>query len=1547
MKIFVSANFHIAKLSGTSVPGLGIFRSWERGTKVAPRHVSHTSTRKLTNLILLPLIVTLLLAFVFTPSISWAEDVNSSDSTESSEINPFDYLPLDVTTSTDDLPSNQIRVTVVGTNELGLDLSDHSVSFDVPDGWSLVDGSATSDAKTTKDGETVSTTGVIAKNYGSKTDQTGNDSDSGAASNSSIAKGGKGLPSTGSTLTIVAIIATLAIITAAGIHITKRKGVRTALGVVLAILLVWNLTPSGAVQAYADEQAADGSNTGSDTSLDDSFMAGLDAPFALTKTVDVDDNGETLSIKATVSCNLAGNNAGIVNLELSRPIGVGAQTTTVVVNSETAYAGSSETEGEMRTFDTSKITLSGSLSDAAVRPGAYTVKVGGTDENSNSLEDRTHYELRLTIDNIAEGVASEDSDYGYIELTDQPFADESQSYGIACVSYADSAGSIAQITSELPIGDDAIAHTFDNGLYWDGDNKFRVPVDLDGVEVGLPIRSDSEFAQYATGYTFTIDGVEYHTFTNDDILANIQLPYDYGISIVECTNDLGYTWLTFQVNGDTGAAAYKRLTTALSQGLLFGGQITATFKNTIVYPDGMDGAASEENGDPFAYAESNPIAFAWAVQLERGERNTTITYLAAAHSSEETDGSDTAGSINLVDGTTFSAYKTSTGDDGKSEQSPASDIKASTYDAENNIFKIDVAVPNDQFDSDAELLGLSESDKDGLFNSLYTYVNGIELRMNDGSTNAFGVPEQDKSVALFDGESVKSATSDTDEDEDDGNSSGNENEISLTSTDDGETATSDTLTMLDVSDVICRYQSLTIASANIQENTGKNIEALGVVYKRTSNESKTDSQIKKVLNSAVSVGFGINHAVNLVKVLGGGFFNYATAIFTVTGLIGAFVFDLLPEETETYSIDDVMNKLDEMNKKIDSIETTVNTINVKMDEQTDKILWKGDDATYTNLKSFLCSQTTTNIFSGMDSVLGNYYELDKDGKKTTTPCSRTTSLSRMPEDAIDALEKYLNRIDKNAENKGFNGIGGAYTALRNVLVPGAAGSENILDNYFNYVDSKYNWNVETLSAKRAFLASFMVMHNNAYTLYSAKLGVELYKARNDAATTAAIKVDVDELQQYSDDMSAVLYGAVNWDQLRKDYPGESKDYPEGDSGAVSDIDREALLKDNPGKTFDEVVQEKYHTESAYIQATKDTESTELTFIATDSARQRTYSTSSYALTAAYDESCFALVYLSGKQEDSPDNSWKPENENSFAFDELQTMVKRLNNLPASMRLTIADSDGTRRPVENIIEEMEALGFKSVNPNAQYNKQLLQIDTATMKEREKQITGSVNEDSWVQNGSTTKVWATVNANEENPTDEVDRYSDKAHNWNYFFTEYGYRLTTLKDEKDTLYLRTQYVSELSSSSTNRPISSVKVGNQITDPESYAVITADDAKIVSKTTWGGNVDGFTKDIPTKVVARYGKVYNLAKDQIISNQLLYMYEVPDVPIFIWLMLGDTPYAKVEYYAFGTINLNVTSPKDLMSSYKTWYQQNWYSEAGGSQNAILDKKRNGGYTSI
>ncbi len=1491
--------------------------------------------------LLVMLLAVLSLVITAAPRMALADDATDAAQSEEATVDPFDYLPLDVTTSTDGLADDQVQITVTDTNKLDVDLSEHSVSFKVPDGWTLVSGSASSEVAATKDGESVSTTAVLAKGSasGSQDTQNGQSADADSADNAGKSK--DKTPNTGDSSAVVAIVAVLVIAGLVALHAGKKLRFKATLSVVLIGVLLLNMFPASALKAMADEVngTSQSSQTTSDDVQDADAASDADGSFDFSKTVEVDARGEKLSIEATVTCKASSDAAsGIVNLEMSRPIHIGANTVNVSVLSEVAYAGSSETAGELNSFDTSKITLSGSLEGATVRSGAYTVKVEGKNEDDASLINRTHYELRFIIDNIPEGAASEDSSYGYVELADQPFADESQTYGIACVSYSDPTGSIVDVTSEAPMDDDVNAHTFDNGCYWDGNNRFRVPVDMDGLDVGLPIPATSEFAGYATGDTFTIDGVEYRTFTNDDIVKSIQVNGNSNIDVTECARDLSYTWVTLEVKDASGYAAYQELTDALTQGgILFGGEITSTYKNTIVYPEDVVADATGSKGDAFAYAKTSPVAFVWAVQLERGDQNTVVTYFASAHSSQEADDEDEVGDVDLSESTTFSAYRVLTDDNGESKEVEASDIQASVYDAEKNLIKLEVSVPNDQFDSDVTLRGLSAADKDKLFDAMYMYLSNVNLGMTNGSVNAFGVPEKGADIELFDGESLNRAEADDDADAE-----------PAALSDDAAGAEAAANTAADgtsifeayISSIVPRYTSLAVAAGTVTTNAGDSVKQVDTIYRQSSNSSKADARVKSVLSDAVSTGLGINHAVNLVMVLGKSFFNYATAGFTIVGLLGVFFTDFLPQETQQYTVDDVMNKLDEMNTKLDCVETTVKTINVKLDQQSAKTEWNQESNTYKSLMSLLCSQTTSDIFKGMDTVLGEYYELDANGKETTKKCSRSTTISQMPEKAVKALETYLNAVDDNAKNKGFNnGIGGAYTALRNVVVSSSTvDNENIFDVYFKYVDTKYNWDVETKAAKRAFLASFMVMYNNAYALYSAKLSVQLYRAKGNTAATQGVMVNMQELHNYSNEISAVLYGKVDWDQLRKDYPGKAGQSSVDPTITATDIDTAKLLADNPGKTFNEVVEEKYLENSAYMVASTDTDVTEVKFLATDSTRMRSYKVGSYALTAAYDGTCFADAYTSGLFLNIT-SDWKPST--TFEIDELRTMAARLNALPAAMRPTITDSDGTERPVENIVEEMEAVGFKSQQPNTQFSKQLLNIDTSTMRAREEKIIGNGKASLWDKNGATTRVWATVLDGDKNPTDEVDRYSDTARNWNYFFTDFGYNILYQDGKK----IRQQYSLNLSSDG-ERLISSVNIGNKITDPQNYIVTSVEDVKGVgSISAWGGN--GCRKDQPSRIAVRYGTIFNLKTGEEVENQLLYAVQVQLPTALAFLSHGAKAFSgqvRCEYYPFGQLQVSDNGRTALTSSYASWYQTNWYADAitggteyDGSQNNSLD----------
>ncbi len=1492
---------------------------------------------------------------IFALVLAFAPGTALADEAENTSVDPFDYLLLDVSASTDGLPDDQVQVTVTGTNKVGMELIDHKVSFKTPDGWTLVSGSETSEGATTNDGDTVSTTAVLAKKA---SDSGAADTDANGTNNTNGAKASGKTPNTGDNSATIAAVAIAVVLAAAALYGAKKLRFKATLSLFLAALLVLNMIPNSALKAMADE--VNGTATTSSATTTDASTA---SPFSVSKNFEVDVRGEKLTVTASVSCNTSSDAVapGVVNLQIKRAIPVDSSTVSVSVLSEVAYAGSSENVDEKCPFDESKIALTGSLTGATVREGAYTVKVAGKNEDSSELEDRTHYELRFIIDGIPDGAAEEDSDYGYIELSNQPFADTTQGYGVACVSYSKPSGYIAQVGSQTPLDGDADNHTFANGKYYDGNNRFRVPVELDGVEVGLPIPATSEFARYANGDTFTVNGVEYRTFTSDDILNGISFNTgNENISVVECVSDLDYTWLTFEVEGETGYAAYKQLTDALTEaGLLFGGQITSTYSNTIVYPKGLTTAEDGTKNDPFVYAETSPVAYAYAVQVKRGEQDTTITYLAGLHSSQELKDDETdVGDVDLLDTTTFSAYRVSTSEDGSSTEARATDVAVSVYDADSkyvdgdysidkDLFKMEVTVPNDTFDSDPQLAMLDPSDSDSYLAAMYTYLGNVKLRMTDGSINAFGVPEKDVDVALFDGVALNNAAAD------DGESVSTDAEASVASiaslSDDDNSnavATASVVSGL-VPGQIVGYKALGAAPV-VNVDPGRDVKAMDTIY-RKSGETEDDSKastikrVKAITLSAVSTGLGINHAVNLVKVLGPGLLNYVTAGFTIVGLLGVFISDLLPKETEKYTVDDVMAKLDEMNAKLDTIDTTVKTINVKLDEQSAQQAWQQQASTYTNLSSLLSSKTTSNFYVGMDNVLKQYMELDENGKETTTPCSRTTSVSRMPEKAIKALKKYLNGIDESAANKGFStGISGAYTTLRNVLLVnnGLVPGKNMLDIYYDYVNTCYNWDVETKIAKRAFLASLMVMYNNAYALYSAKLSVELYEANasGDEAEKQTVWGKMEELREYSEDISKVLYGEVDWDQVKADYPGESKTSSVDPSITVTDFDAEKLLAANAGKTVGEVLQEKYLTPSKYLKAVEDTSYTEVKFIATDATRQRTYSLDNYALTAAYDETCFAKAYVTGYFNQLT-NSWKPTC--SFTEDELQTMVKRLNALPASLRptITITNADGTKttRPVENIAEEMEAIGFKTQNPTSQFKKQLLTVETSVQQAKEEKIIGNKNSALWANNGSTTDVWATVSV--ADATKEVDRYSDEAHNWNYFFTEFGYKVARVGNKK----VRLQYAHDLSDGKTSL-ISNVDMGNTVSDPQNYIVLSVNDAKGTTSK-WGGS--GYGNDRTTMVAGRWGTVFNLKTGAVVKNQLLYAVEM-QVPVLPWLK-SETDAIRVDYYPFGVLNVDTKGHSAMLSDYASWYQTNWYSktdsDAARTQNETIDIWRNNSAT--
>ena len=145
-------------------------------------------TDKRRGTVLALLLAALALVLTFVPKVALA------DETDSSSLDPFEYLTLDVAASTDGLPDDQVQVSVTGTNKVGMELADHTVSFKVPDGWTLVSGSTSSTPATTQDGESVSATAILAKNAGDGGTGSNANADAGSNAGSTSNASGSGAP---------------------------------------------------------------------------------------------------------------------------------------------------------------------------------------------------------------------------------------------------------------------------------------------------------------------------------------------------------------------------------------------------------------------------------------------------------------------------------------------------------------------------------------------------------------------------------------------------------------------------------------------------------------------------------------------------------------------------------------------------------------------------------------------------------------------------------------------------------------------------------------------------------------------------------------------------------------------------------------------------------------------------------------------------------------------------------------------------------------------------------------------------------------------------------------------------------------------------------------------------------------------------------------------------------------------------------------------------------------------------------------------------------
>ena len=1552
----------------------------------------YTGTRALdakrggARLALMLAVMAALVALALTPTLARADDVVDNDEV-------VNAVPLTGSATVKDLPDGQIQITVSSTNDSGADVPGHLVEFEAPDGYELVSGSLKSAVQTTKDGDTLSTTAVFKKTGESTKKDTGN----------KVNTGKKGaLPRTGDTLTYIGVAVVCLCAGVLFIMAARKLHFKGMILIVATVALVAASYPVPMLQAFADE--ATSGNTVAYEVEDDAPVSGeeedaaCDTPVTGTKTLDLTAGDQEVSVDAKVTFLVAGDHdsASTVNVDTSNSIAKYATSAFLILESPEPFAkeSTSKKEGEEAIdelsddevedeamvsdfgfFDGSKLEFSGALEGATLRGDPIVFKTTEKDEyakNTLDDDDTTHYEMWLAIDDIPAKYAETDADknyadcmnnnpyYGYISFAEGSFdkgdsADES-SLGIACVKFVDNDPTILQVTSKTDaLGSDTDVYTYDNGEFYDGSNKFKVAIDLDGVYLGMPVRDDVEgFDQIGTK-AYTIDGVEGHTFKQIDAdyaLANgyvSLLHKDGGPNVTPTALDWddANLWVEFTVEGATGQEAYAAFTEALSRGVRINPMLASmvgTSYAVIAYPEDTDGSTSDE-GDGFAYAESNPTAVMWATDYETSGETTEITYLAAVQGASDLVSDDeTVTDVNLKKKTTFTATKQEVEDSGSSDEasngatnandaSGDADLSSTSgmevesvgvNDADNNVMELKVTVPTSEFTASLEALGLStKSDESEVLGSLYSYVSGLDVRMSDGSANAFGVVDTDKQVQLIDGASLMS-----------------------------DLASADTAT--------ASSSNSTTATPKSAVKVKESVEKIADDVKRVVNDETVQKAVKTAIESGKEIFGAITKIIKAYKDSGGLGLSMLGPVGSIIGAAVTFINVFDHDETETtYSINDVMNKLDKLEQTVNGISANTSVIALSLQEMENSSDYREFASKLNNLHTYMSGKQMTSLISNLQDKLGKIDTKDGSGK-----CSLATPLEDMPEDAITLVRTFVTYGNKYARlQAGKSSAEEALNELYTMIVGSTAYHDiKLTDAYFKYTENFYNWESETYTARQAFIATISQMWLNAYMVANADFALQAYDNKTASEyEQAAIKTDADVMQENTQTVMSNLYGDYDWDTITKEYPNLDKDSEKEQTDSDStqtdftptplDYDLSQIEVGDYYKEYDAKVAEyqkagstKADAESQAIQYILDTYYFTESPGGKDAAIKKTHSDGSgverllvvdsttradhiyfsptytdskgntqtyYAKTAAYDKTCFAESYIKGDSDGSSgiidlagNSTWSANS--SFKAWQITQMVKRLKALPTSLRPTITDTDENgnevQRAVENVDEELQALGFKSINTSPEKNYMLKVAGMDRTTKGKYTFLQAYRNYGMVDKGTTDNPTATA--------DEVllDDSADENQTWPYILTNIGFDSTLLANGNNGL-MRSSYWVELGGSS-DRMLGG-DIGDRIQHSNDWVITESAD---VVKGARDCNSNWHSK-------SRYGTVVNYKDGTVKENQFLYTVDAEYYnSLTQWYKATNwfTNWCRrltchhwvtrVEFYAFGVFNLTTKS---------------------------------------
>ena len=357
----------------------------------------------------------------------------------------------------------------------------------------------------------------------------------------------------------------------------------------------------------------------------------------------------------------------------------------------------------------------------------------------------------------------------------------------------------------------------------------------------------------------------------------------------------------------------------------------------------------------------------------------------------------------------------------------------------------------------------------------------------------------------------------------------------------------------------------------------------------------------------------------------------------VVSLLGIADTDSGPE----YTNNDLMHELFNIENQVSDISTQVYNLQNSLGCFESELNLRNDLSRISGFKNLLCDEGgVADTIQSMNDALAGYKELDDEGNETDVACSLATPVDHLPQGARDYILSTVGSLDGMANQYTYKTtVAGVEYVLYDSI---CSNTNNLVKDYFTYLTTKCNWDVETFDSKATYVSLLAQMYANAYMIENASLQVQIANAKKAGTGTSALESKLASLAKRATAVTNALFGE------------------DGESG--------------------------------FSAETRSNGSTVTNYVT-----KQTYSTGTYACVAAYSTKCFEAAIADGRKNstDLVASSWQVSS--TFTSDQVTEMVNRLNVMKAAGIAPTKD-DGSQ--VDGILEEMASLGFKNVDTDSE-------------------------------------------------------------------------------------------------------------------------------------------------------------------------------------------------------------------------------------------------------